>query len=181
MATDRGMGVRVGSTFPSPKSRSRLNRKQRSTAPPVEIQWSHALNRTIKRSNDRRRTKRFRRSRRALARRETAALQIVKAMMDQDWIRRGIERWKNSGERICYKKNDCWRYTSSIWIVGTVSQEQFKTLAQLYFRGSNCEIVTFSLADRHSLSEPQFWETELTHCIHHLRWFSSLEIGSILW
>jgi Ras-related protein Rab-6A len=42
---------------------------------------------------------------------------------------------------------------SRIELWDTASQERFKTLVQLYFRGSKCEIVYFSLTDRHSLCE----------------------------
>jgi small GTP-binding protein len=43
----------------------------------------------------------------------------------------------------------------------TAGQERFKALAPLYFRGTNCAIVTFSLTDHHSLSEVEFWTSAL--------------------
>jgi small GTP-binding protein len=51
--------------------------------------------------------------------------------------------------------------TLRIW--DTAGQERFRSIAPMYYQGSRCAIVVFSLADANTLREAQSWIDELHH------------------
>jgi small GTP-binding protein len=51
--------------------------------------------------------------------------------------------------------------TLRIW--DTAGQERFRSIAPMYYQGSRCAVVVFSLADANTLREAQSWIDELHH------------------